>query len=125
MFASWPLLGTRAYFFGLVGGYGVCGRCVTSLTDWLDVLLERTMRQYCTSHFSVSNVTRYTSVVKTRCKRKKKFALQKKNYRYLSYINHTMSSSSRAERDNKLKKLRDAMRSKRKSKAVQVKRKRI
>ncbi|KAG1219755.1 hypothetical protein G6F35_007232 [Rhizopus arrhizus] len=30
-----------------------------------------------------------------------------------------MSSSSRAERDNKLKKLRDAMRSKRKSKAVQ------
>ena len=29
-------------FFNLVGDSGACGRCVTALADWLDILSKRT-----------------------------------------------------------------------------------
>ncbi|KAG0892138.1 hypothetical protein G6F34_011104 [Rhizopus arrhizus] len=32
----------QGIFFNLVVGSGACGRCVTALTDWLDILSERT-----------------------------------------------------------------------------------
>jgi hypothetical protein len=34
----------QVIFFNLVGGSGVCGRCMTALADWLDILSEKTMK---------------------------------------------------------------------------------
>src|SRR6478735_1600472 len=36
----------QGIFFNLVGGSGACGRCVTALTDPLDILSERTMMKF-------------------------------------------------------------------------------
>lgn len=62
MFTSWPLLGTRAYFFNLVGGYGACGRCMSALTDWLDILPEKTMS---------GTFSKFCLVIKQKKKKKK------------------------------------------------------